>query len=113
MSGISRSWDPTTAAKCVVVAWSDTSVASDWVRDEAEKGKAANKLIPIFLDTVEQPLGFRQLHALNFVGWNYKPDHPSAGQLIAEAQGRRTIPPEHSLAFLINRPCRGSDANDF
>src|SRR5262245_26176118 len=59
------------AAKCVVVAWSETSVTSDWVRDEAEKGKAANKLIPIFLDTVEQPLGFRQIHALNFVGWNY------------------------------------------
>ena len=86
------------AAKCVVVAWSDTSVTSDWVRDEAEKGKAANKLIPIFLDTVEQPLGFRQIHALNFVGWNYKPDHPSAGKLLAAVRRKVDLPSPQNIS---------------
>lgn len=89
-----------TTAKCVVVAWSDTSVNSDWVRDEAEKGKVTNKLIPILLDDVEQPLGFRQIHALNFVGLNYRPDHPSAQQLIAAV--RRKI--EASTAPNIASP---------
>jgi len=95
-----------TAAKRVIVAWSDTSVKSDWVRDEAEKGKAADKLIPILLDTIEQPLGFRQIHALNFVGWNYRSDHPSAQQLIAAV--RRKIDASSAQANSPAPPLAGS-----
>src|ERR1700752_2776070 len=34
----------------VIVAWSKTSVASDWVRDEAAKGRDLRKLVPVSLD---------------------------------------------------------------
>lgn len=55
------------AAKCVIVLWSKNSVKSDWVKDEATRGK--RKLIPILIDDVEIPIGFGQIHALNFINW--------------------------------------------
>jgi hypothetical protein len=51
-------------ARCVVVIWSTTSVASSWVRDEATEGSQRNILVPVLIDEIEIPLGFRQLHAV-------------------------------------------------
>jgi hypothetical protein len=45
--------------KAVVVVWTDASIASEWVYEEAEYGKRKNILIPIFLDECQPPLGFR------------------------------------------------------
>jgi formylglycine-generating enzyme required for sulfatase activity len=55
------------AAKCVIVLWSKHSVKSDWVKDEA--GSDKRKIVPVFIDDVKIPLGFRQIHALNFIDW--------------------------------------------
>ena len=56
------------AAKSVVVLWSAASVDSDWVRDEAAHGRDTKRLIPIRIDDVRPPLGFRQVHALDWTG---------------------------------------------
>ncbi len=61
-------------ADAVVVVWSVTSIASDWVRDEAAHGRDRKRLVPITLDGVEPPLGFRQYHAINLARWNGKRD---------------------------------------
>ena len=53
-------------AGCVVVAWSRTSVESNWVIDEAEHGRDTGKLIPINLDGIKVPIGFRQIQTFNF-----------------------------------------------
>ena len=58
------------AAKTVVVLWSSRSLESEWVRDEAQQARDLKKLIPIRLDSVQPPLGFRQAQALDFGGWN-------------------------------------------
>lgn len=58
------------ASRAVVVAWSTAAAASKWVRDEASAAREQGKLIPIVLEASVQPLGFRQLHALEFGGWN-------------------------------------------
>jgi TolB-like protein/Tfp pilus assembly protein PilF len=58
------------AAKIVLVLWSKAALDSKWVRDEAQQARDDNKLIPIRLDTVQPPLGFRQAQALDFGGWN-------------------------------------------
>jgi hypothetical protein len=47
-----------TDAGCVLVAWSQNSVDSNWVSEEADDGKRRGILIPILLDPVEPPLGF-------------------------------------------------------
>lgn len=49
----------------VVVLWSKSSVASDWVLDEAAVGRDRHKLVPLSLDGTEPPLGFRQYHFIN------------------------------------------------
>lgn len=56
-------------AKHVIVAWSQHSLLSHWVRDEADYARTEGKLVPISLDGVLPPLGFRQMHALDFSGW--------------------------------------------
>ena len=57
------------AAKAVVVAWSEASVKSRWVMDEAATAADEGKLIPIALDAVEAPMGFKQLQVLDFSKW--------------------------------------------
>ena len=47
-------------AEAVVVLWSQRSVRSAWVRDEAAAGRDSNRLVPVTLDKTEPPLGFRQ-----------------------------------------------------
>ena len=46
-------------ARCVVVAWSAHAVESEWVIEEADEGKSRGFWVPIFLDAVSPPRGFR------------------------------------------------------
>jgi formylglycine-generating enzyme len=59
-------------AGCVLVVWSKNSVTSNWVSEEAEEGKRRGVLVPIFLDPVEPPLGFRSIQTADLSNW--KPD---------------------------------------
>jgi hypothetical protein len=45
-------------ARCVIVAWSRASIASVWVREEAEEGREREILVPVFFDEVRPPIGF-------------------------------------------------------
>jgi hypothetical protein len=56
------------SAKCIVVLWSNHSVTSDWVKDEAQEGNRRGVLIPASIEDVRLPLGFRQLQTANLVG---------------------------------------------
>ena len=58
------------AAKVVIVLWSKASLESGWVRDEAQQARDENKLIPVRLDSVQPPLGFRQYQTIDF--WRAK-----------------------------------------
>ena len=53
----------------VIVVWSKASVLSDWVLDEAAKGRDLRKLVPVSLDGTLPPLGFRQYHSIDLSGW--------------------------------------------
>lgn len=57
------------ASTTVLVVWSKLSIESDWVLDEAAHGRDHRKLIPVTIDGVQPPLGFRQYHALDLSGW--------------------------------------------
>lgn len=50
------------AADAVVVLWSQVSVGSHWVHDEATRGRELGTLIPVSIDGSQPPLGFRQFH---------------------------------------------------
>ena len=50
-------------SKVIVVVWSDTSIKSNWVKEEAEDGVIENKLVPALIDEVVIPRGFRRIQA--------------------------------------------------
>ncbi|MFM1813309.1 MAG: hypothetical protein RLZ98_4 [Pseudomonadota bacterium] len=57
------------AAKCVVVAWSESSRQSRWVREEATDALNLEKLIPVWIEQVALPRGFKLIQTENLVGW--------------------------------------------
>ena len=59
----------------MIVLWSQTSVDSEWVIDEAESGKQNGRLVSVRIDDVEMPLGFRQLQAATLVDWPGNVEH--------------------------------------
>jgi tetratricopeptide (TPR) repeat protein len=61
-------------AKAVIVLWSRSSVASNWVKDEAQDGAARGVLIPVLIENVALPLGFRQFQAADLSSWDGSPD---------------------------------------
>ena len=69
-------------AKCVIVVWSRESVLSEWVIDEADRVKQRGILIPVLIDEVEIPLGFRQIQAASLVDWQGTSPHPEFDQLL-------------------------------
>jgi hypothetical protein len=56
-------------AKCLLVAWSQHSVNSPWVMEEADEGKRRGIFVPVMLDDAEPPRGFRGIQAANLTDW--------------------------------------------
>ena len=72
------------ASDAVVVLWSGTSVASDWVLDEAAHGRDLHKLVPVSIDGTLPPLGFRQYQAIALPASGDRPD-PAAVSAVVRA----------------------------
>ncbi len=75
-------------ADAVVVAWSQTSVASDWVRDEAGHGRDRQRLVPVSLDSTPPPLGFKQYHAIDLSRWQGAPHASEVAAVVAAVRAR-------------------------
>lgn len=69
-------------AHCVLVLWSEESVQSLWVRDEASLALEDAKLVPAMLNNVPLPLGFRSLHATNLANWRGDLTDPTWKNLV-------------------------------
>jgi len=69
-------------ARAVVVLWSNVSVASEWVRNEASEAKRRGILIPVFLEDVTAPLAFRRLNGANLKGWKRSEPHIEFDKLV-------------------------------
>ena len=75
-------------AACVVVLWSATSVASHWVRDEAQRGRERGCLVPLTIDGTMAPLGFRQFQLLDISAWDGRADSPEAARILVAVRAR-------------------------
>ena len=64
------------SASCVVVLWSQISVQSRWVREEAERGAVRHTLVPILIEKVEPPLGFARIEAADLSAWQGEATDP-------------------------------------
>jgi hypothetical protein len=83
-------------AVCMVVLWTDRSVESDWVQEEAQEAKARSILIPALLDEVRPPLGFGQMQSASLIGWSGEADDPMLDDLlrgVATQLGLAAVPP--------------------
>ncbi len=56
-------------AGCVLVLWTQRSVTSAWVRNEAAEGLRRQRLIPIRLEEVRVPLSYRHLQVADLLRW--------------------------------------------
>jgi DNA-binding response OmpR family regulator len=78
-------------ARAVIVAWSKSSVDSDWVRAEAAFALQSAKLFPVRLDDVPLPLRFIHVHTLDLSKWDGSSGHPALKALVghlSEALGK-------------------------
>jgi len=71
-------------AKCVVVIWSESSVQSRYVRDEATYALDRNKLVPVAIENVSLPFRFRGVHTLRLVGWDGSKDNSEFRRLVED-----------------------------
>jgi len=74
-------------AKCVIVVWSRSSVASKFVQEEADDGSEREILIPVIIEDVRPPLGFRSIQHEDLSDWKGDFDHPRARSLIKAIKG--------------------------
>lgn len=70
------------SANAVIVLWSEESIKSHWVRDEASRGVDRNCLVPLTIDGVKPPLGFRQFQIINMTNWQGEEGAVEAIQLV-------------------------------
>lgn len=69
-------------AEAVVVLWSETSIQSAWVQDEAAEGRDSGRLIPVTLGGIKAPLGFRQFQSVDLGKWNGRGEPPELNELL-------------------------------
>lgn len=80
------------AASAVLVLWSKDSVASQWVRSEANRAREGGRLVQVRLDDTRLPMPFDQIQCADLSG----------SVAIAEAPGWRTV--IKSIAALAPEP---------
>lgn len=71
------------AADSVVVVWTASSIQSDYVQDEAEDARERGVLVPVKLEPVKPPAGFRQVQAADLSQWTGSNQHPEFRILLS------------------------------
>ena len=85
-------------AKAVVVIWSAEAVKSQWVRSEAERARADDKLVQLSVDGARLPMPFDQTQCADLAGWSggdtpgWKQVVGAIANLAAPGQGRSDAP---------------------
>ena len=92
------------ASNCIVVLWSKASVASGWVRAEADEGVRRRILVPAIVELATIPLGFRRIQAADLTGcraaaairpnacWRYSTLARKSLRVPAGLSWRRAVP---------------------
>lgn len=74
-------------AKCVIVLWSEDSVDSDWVKEEASDGEKRDILIPALIDDILPPFGFRRIQAARLIDWKGELSNAELDLLLESVAG--------------------------
>ena len=77
------------AMDCMVVLWSRNSVGSEWVKVEAEEGRTVGKLVPVLIDQIHPPVGFRNIQAADLSDWDGSSDAAQFRRLLSALESRK------------------------
>lgn len=72
--------------RCMVVLWSAKSIESEWVYEEASEGRRQGKLVPVLIEAVRPPAGFREIQAADLTGWDGSPDFDGLRMLLSDLE---------------------------
>lgn len=86
--------------RCMVVLWSSRSIESEWVYEEATEGRRLGKLVPVLIEAVRPPAGFREIQAADLTRWDGSRDFEGLRMLIAD------------LESLLGKPAAATPAYD-
>ena len=75
------------AAKCVLVVWTPTSVASRWVRGEAREAADRGILVPVRFEEARLPMDVRALHTTDLDKWADDPRSPPFQEVLRALGG--------------------------
>jgi len=96
-------------AKSVVVLWSASSIASEWVKNEAAAAAERGVLVPALIERVKIPLEFRRKQTADLVDWTGDTAHEGFQGLCAGIADRvRSSAPSPPPAPAAGTPRQGS-----
>ncbi len=99
------------AARCVLALWSADGVQSRWVQREAAFGRDRRILVPVLLEEIEPPLGFRQVQAVDLSEWQEGAADPRIERLVgAVAALVQGLPESAASPAELRPPTGGSPA---
>ena len=81
--------------RCMIVLWSSRSIASEWVYEEATEGRRQGKLVPVLIEAVRPPAGFREIQAADLTGWDGSREFDGMRMLVADLEnflGKPALP---------------------
>lgn len=71
--------------RCLIVLWSENSVKSPWVLEEAEEARRLGKtMLPVLIQKIDPPVGFRAIQAANLIDWDGAADAPAVKLLVTD-----------------------------
>ncbi|MBS1140858.1 MAG: hypothetical protein H6R13_2311 [Proteobacteria bacterium] len=101
--------------RCMVVLWSAKSIESEWVYEEASEGRRQGKLVPVMIENVRPPAGFREIQAADLTGWDGSPDFDGLRMLLSDLEnllGKPEVNAADNASSAVRRTARQPDAND-
>lgn len=72
--------------RCMIVLWSSRSIESEWVYEEASEGRRQDKLVPVLIEAVRPPAGFREIQAADLTEWDGSRDFEGMRLLIGDLE---------------------------